>query len=906
MARQMTIGKRISLGFAVVIVIALAIGALGVWNMLTAKNNSVKLATEYVPEVRVANQLRGAANRLMYDMRGYGYTESHKHYEAAQEELAAVNKHLQEASDLADRAVHLEALHGQVAQAQAAVNEYEGLMKQTQEIIAAMDGNRAKLDQNAVTYMENCEAFLAGQNEAFDRDLDERQRKVEIVTNIVDRGTRVRVANFKAQESGDMNLMRDALTDLGGLKEELAQLRPITRSAENVAQIDTIEAAANQYADAMEAYLKTNDALVSSGNKMDSNAAAYMENCTAFLNSQNERMNREFNTPGADLAERLRKITLVNDIIDAGNAARVMNFKAQANDEPGLMKEAMEKMLSASRMTDELRRITHQAANLEQIDTIKRAAETYAGAIKTFLEEYQVLDDINKEMDTAAGAYVANCEAFLKSQQQALSKDMHERHNKITLVNEIIDLGNAARVNAFKAQALREPALLGAALENFPKLDEKYNELRKITRLKEDLERIDKVQTSGNNYAKALTAFRGEWQKLVDLGAQRDETGNRVIDACKTTADAGMTNTDQIATEAAASLSSSSMIMAVGLGIGVLIAIFAALWITRGITKLLGRIIEGLNEGAEQVASASGQVSAASQSLAEGASEQAASIEETSSSLEEMSSMTKQNAENAGQANTLMDESKQIVRSANSSMTDMVSSMQQITKASEETSKIIKTIDEIAFQTNLLALNAAVEAARAGEAGAGFAVVADEVRNLAMRAAEAAKNTSNLIEDTTKKVQEGSSLVEKTSEEFGKVEESAMKVSELVGEIAAASREQSEGIDQVNQAVADMDKVTQQNAANAEESASSSEEMNAQAEQMKIMVDELVVLVGGSGKGGTSHRVQAGKGVRKRLSSPGNLYPQKGNHKAVSKSNHGEVTPEQAIPFDEDESFKEF
>ncbi len=339
--------------------------------------------------------------------------------------------------------------------------------------------------------------------------------------------------------------------------------------------------------------------------------------------------------------------------------------------------------------------------------------------------------------------------------------------------------------------------------------------------------------------------------------------------------------------------------------VGIAAIVMVALLIARSISKPINRIIEGLNEGADQVASASGQVSAASQSLAEGASEQAASIEETSSSLEEMSSMTKQNAEHAGQANTLMEESKQIVGSANVSMTEMVSSMQEITKASEETSKIIKTIDEIAFQTNLLALNAAVEAARAGEAGAGFAVVADEVRNLALRAAEAAKNTSNLIEGTTKKVEDGSALVEKTNEEFSKVEQSAIKVAELIGEIAAASREQSEGIDQVNVAVSDMDKVTQQNAANAEESASSSEEMNAQAEQMKLMVDELVTLVGGTTQHHTTKKTGA---TLQRSSSKKSLGNDHGEHHTAltpAKQSGREVNPEKAIPFD-DESFKDF
>jgi X-X-X-Leu-X-X-Gly heptad repeat protein len=272
----------------------------------------------------------------------------------------------------------------------------------------------------------------------------------------------------------------------------------------------------------------------------------------------------------------------------------------------------------------------------------------------------------------------------------------------------------------------------------------------------------------------------------------------------------------------------------------------SVLFVNRGVVRPLNRIVAGFTETAEQVSTGAGQVSSNSQRLAEGSSEQAASIEETSSSLEEMSSMTKQNADNANQADNLMKEANQVVGQANDSMGDLTTSMEEISKASEETSKIIKTIDEIAFQTNLLALNAAVEAARAGEAGAGFAVVADEVRNLAMRAADAAKNTAELIEGTVKKTKDGTELVTRTNKAFGEVATSSAKVGELVGEIAAASNEQAHGIEQVNKAVTEMDKVVQQNAANAEESASASEEMNSQAEQMKSMVKELVVLVGGS------------------------------------------------------------
>jgi methyl-accepting chemotaxis protein len=288
-----------------------------------------------------------------------------------------------------------------------------------------------------------------------------------------------------------------------------------------------------------------------------------------------------------------------------------------------------------------------------------------------------------------------------------------------------------------------------------------------------------------------------------------------------------------------------SIIFAV-IGLITLVGLTLSFLMARSIARPIDRIIDVLNEGAGQISSASGQISASSQSLAEGSSEQAASIEETSASLEEMSAMTRQNADNAAEADSLMKEANHVVDKANSSMDQLTRSMGEISQASEETSKIIKTIDEIAFQTNLLALNAAVEAARAGEAGAGFAVVADEVRNLAMRAADSARDTAELIEGTVIKVNDGSSLVGRTNEEFTRVAGSSRKVGELVAEIAAASSEQAEGIGQVSTAVSEMDRVTQQNAASAEESASASEEMNAQADQLKWMVGELMVVVGGS------------------------------------------------------------
>jgi methyl-accepting chemotaxis protein len=337
-------------------------------------------------------------------------------------------------------------------------------------------------------------------------------------------------------------------------------------------------------------------------------------------------------------------------------------------------------------------------------------------------------------------------------------------------------------------------------------------------------------------------------------------------------------------------------------------SLIAGIIFTVRLVKPINRIVAGLSDGSDQVAAASTQVSESSQHLAEGASEQASSLQETSSSLEEMSSMTKQNADNANHAKAMMNEARVVVEKANAQMAQLAEAIGQITRSSEETGKIIKTIDEIAFQTNLLALNAAVEAARAGEAGAGFAVVADEVRSLALRSAEAARNTSDLIEKTIKAVKNGNEMTASTQDAFRANAELSVKISQLVDEIATASEEQAHGIAQVSTAVTEMDRVTQQTAANSEESASAAEEMNAQAQQMRTYVEELAAVVGANaGRFGSLGMTPGSPAVdRKSALAPA------GNKARTSINGAGEKEarprPGDVIPFGQDErdSFKDF
>ncbi len=368
-----------------------------------------------------------------------------------------------------------------------------------------------------------------------------------------------------------------------------------------------------------------------------------------------------------------------------------------------------------------------------------------------------------------------------------------------------------------------------------------------------------------------MAAAEADNPALVEEKADRqEEVAEEIRAAIASFAKLNSTEGEEVATSALQggnALQTIIILMALGIFMG---GCALAFIITRGITVPLHKAISGLTAGANHISAAAGEVAGAGQQLAEGATEQAASLEETSASMEEIASMTRHSADNAQQANAVMSEVNGVATQAALSMGRLTTAMGEIAGASEKTSKIIQTIDAIAFQTNLLALNAAVEAARAGEAGAGFAVVANEVRNLAMRAADAARETASLIEQTVGKVQEGSVLVEKTNLEFNRVAEGTGKVSVLITEISTAAREQTDGVNQINHALQQMDTVVQNNAATAEESASASEELFAESNTLLAHVQELRTMITGGateGRKGTARAASTARPSAKRMAA---------------------------------------
>lgn len=459
----------------------------------------------------------------------------------------------------------------------------------------------------------------------------------------------------------------------------------------------------------------------------------------------------------------------------------------------------------------------------------------------------------DKQMVDNASIFMKNAEEYLRTQEQQLKEEMVAkvdstkllaRLEKITHISNVMNIGNNARVMGQRAQAKNDVTLIESAIAQFDGIYKMIAQIRATTVRPINLEQLKNIENAAKVYESALRSFTGVMQSTVTENTLCVKAADEVLAAATDVVNLGVKNTIEIAEESTISLNFASWVMVIGLVIALLLSALTALYIIRSIVKIVTEAVKSLSEGTTQVVSASEQISSASVSLAEGASSQASSVEEVSATIEQATASNNQNADNSREANILAQHSNDAAKVGNQRVGDLMVAMQEITASSQKISRIIKTIDEIAFQTNLLALNAAVEAARAGEHGLGFAVVAEEVKNLAERSAGAAKEITGIIEASIDQVKAGTEVANKTKESFTEILNGIKKTSDLIGEIAISAKEQAEGMNQIAIAMGSVDQITQQNASASEETAAAAEELNAQALSMLDNVSELALLAG--------------------------------------------------------------
>ena len=528
----------------------------------------------------------------------------------------------------------------------------------------------------------------------------------------------------------------------------------------------------------------------------------------------------------------------------------------------------------------------------------------------------EAMDKNKADMYAAGAAYMKACYGFLDGQFKQLDTDiaaalgekltedkLKERLKKVTLCNEVIDLGNAVRIGAWRSIATRDPDDFKETMKKFPEINAKLDELKAITRLEVNLKQIAETRAAGKDYLENMQGFLTNWFAREELGKKRNAVANEVLAAAEATAEAGMKETTDSASQVASTLSASSTLLIIGCIVCVGLALALGMIITRMITGPVRHLVAGLGQiaigdltarvkvesqdeigdlstaantmaealdakakialqigdgdlrqdvvlssdkdtlglalkkmvtnlrdvvanvraAAENVASGSEEITGTAQTLSTGASEQAASVEEVSASMEEATASIQQNTDNARQTDKISTKAAQDAQETGQSVAQTVQAMKDIAQK-------ISIIEEIARQTDLLALNAAIEAARAGEHGKGFAVVASEVRKLAERSQKAAGEISKLSSSSVE-------IAEAAGQMLNKLVPDIRKTADLVKEITAGSEEQNTGATQINKAMQELDKVIQQNASASEEMAASSEELASQAEQLQSAIE---------------------------------------------------------------------